>query len=111
MTMRESANLPGMKVLESAFDSQKPSKYLPDPYTANAVCYKDTHVNMTMQHMYIILSAGSAGSGHGGEKEFSVTMSDSNWTWRVKDDIITKKLSQNSGGSPLLWQTGKSKRS
>ena len=42
--LRESG-LPGMKVLEFAFDSREPSSYLPHGYTENCVCYTGTHDN------------------------------------------------------------------
>lgn len=42
--LRESG-LPGMKVLEFAFDSREPSNYLPHTYTPNSVCYAGTHDN------------------------------------------------------------------
>ena len=37
--------LPGMKVLEFAFDSREPSNYLPHTYTNHCVCYAGTHDN------------------------------------------------------------------
>ena len=48
LSMRDDAGLPGMKILEFAFDSREPSDYLPHTYTPNAVCYTGTHDNMTM---------------------------------------------------------------
>ena len=39
------SGLPGMKVLEFAFDSREPSNYLPHTYTNNCVCYAGTHDN------------------------------------------------------------------
>ena len=39
------AGLPGMKVLEFAFDSREPSNYLPHLYTPHCVCYTGTHDN------------------------------------------------------------------
>ena len=39
------AGLPGMKVLEFAFDSREPSNYLPHTYSPNCVCYAGTHDN------------------------------------------------------------------
>ena len=39
------SGLPGMKVLEFAFDSREPSDYLPHTYTPNCVCYVGTHDN------------------------------------------------------------------
>ena len=37
--------MPGMKVLEFAFDGDKPSDYQPHAYPRNAVCYTGTHDN------------------------------------------------------------------
>lgn len=39
------SGLPGMKVLEFAFDSRESSSYLPHRYPANCVCYTGTHDN------------------------------------------------------------------
>ena len=39
------SGLPGMKVLEFAFDSREPSNYLPHTYDSNCVCYAGTHDN------------------------------------------------------------------
>ena len=39
------SGLPGMKVLEFAFDSREPSNYLPHLYTPHCVCYTGTHDN------------------------------------------------------------------
>ena len=45
--LRESG-LPGMKVLEFAFDPREPSNYLPHTYTPHCVCYAGTHDNETL---------------------------------------------------------------
>lgn len=42
------SGLPGMKVLEFAFDWREPSNYLPHTYTRNCVCYVGTHDNTTI---------------------------------------------------------------
>ena len=39
------SRLPGMKVLEFAFNPHEPSDYLPHFYTENCVCYTGTHDN------------------------------------------------------------------
>ncbi|HWQ57389.1 MAG TPA: 4-alpha-glucanotransferase, partial [Clostridia bacterium] len=39
------SGLPGMKVLEFAFDAREPSNYLPHTYPRNCVCYVGTHDN------------------------------------------------------------------
>ena len=49
LAMRDGSGLPGMKVLEFAFDAREPSDYLPHTYTKNTVCYTGTHDNMTMR--------------------------------------------------------------
>ena len=41
----EESKLPGMKVLEFAFDSKEESNYLPHAYPENFVCYTGTHDN------------------------------------------------------------------
>ncbi len=52
LALRDKSGLPGMKVLEFAFDSREPSEYLPHSYTANSVCYTGTHDNMTMRQWF-----------------------------------------------------------
>lgn len=52
LNMLEKSGLPGMKVLEFAFDSREPSEYLPHTYPVNSVCYTGTHDNMTMQQWF-----------------------------------------------------------
>ena len=42
------SELPGMKVLEFAFNSEEPSNYLPHRYERNCVCYTGTHDNTTV---------------------------------------------------------------
>ena len=44
----EDSGLPGMKVLQFAFDPLEPSDYLPHNYTRNCVCYTGTHDNDTL---------------------------------------------------------------
>lgn len=45
--LRDESGLPGMKVLQFAFDSREPSAYLPHLHPVNSVCYTGTHDNMT----------------------------------------------------------------
>ncbi len=52
LDLRDDCGLPGMKVLEFAFDSREPSDYLPHTYPANSVCYTGTHDNMTMRQWF-----------------------------------------------------------
>lgn len=42
------SGLPGMKVLQFAFDPHEPSDYLPHKYPRSCVCYTGTHDNETM---------------------------------------------------------------
>lgn len=42
------STLPGMKVLQFAFDWREPSNYLPHTYNDNCVCYMGTHDNNTI---------------------------------------------------------------
>ncbi len=42
------SGLPGMKVLEFAFDPREPSNYLPHTYPTHCVCYVGTHDNETV---------------------------------------------------------------
>ena len=42
------SGLPGMKVLEFAFDAREPSNYLPHLYDRRCVCYVGTHDNETV---------------------------------------------------------------
>ena len=44
----EESGMPGMKVLEFAFDSREPSNYLPHTYSPHCVCYAGTHDNTTI---------------------------------------------------------------
>jgi len=44
----QDSGLPGMKVLEFAFDSREPSNYLPHTYSPHCVCYAGTHDNVTI---------------------------------------------------------------
>ena len=43
--MLKDSGLPGMKVLEFAFDTEQLSSYLPHGYNSNCVCYVGTHDN------------------------------------------------------------------
>ena len=43
------SGLPGMKVLEFAFDAREPSNYLPHTYDRHCVCYVGTHDNETAE--------------------------------------------------------------
>ncbi|MCR5153601.1 MAG: 4-alpha-glucanotransferase, partial [Lachnospiraceae bacterium] len=45
LDMVEASGLPGMKVLEFAFDAREPGDYLPYNYKENSICYAGTHDN------------------------------------------------------------------
>ena len=45
----DESGMPGMKVLEFAFDPASLSDYLPHRYNDNCVCYAGTHVNNTLR--------------------------------------------------------------
>ncbi len=60
LRLRDESGLPGMKVLEFAFDSREPSDYLPHNYTRNSVCYTGTHDNMTMRQWFDTASPDAA---------------------------------------------------
>ena len=47
-SLLEESKLPGMKVLEFAFDHREPSDYLPHNYSRNCICYAGTHDNNTL---------------------------------------------------------------
>ena len=44
----QDSGLPGMKVLQFAFDSRESTDYLPHTYPRNCVCYTGTHDNATL---------------------------------------------------------------
>ncbi len=52
LDLRDHSELPGMKVLEFAFDSREPSDYLPYRYPVHSVCYTGTHDNMTLRQWF-----------------------------------------------------------
>jgi 4-alpha-glucanotransferase len=50
--MRDSFNLPGMKILQFAFDSTPEDPFLPHNYPVNCVVYTGTHDNDTIRGWY-----------------------------------------------------------
>ena len=52
------SKLPGMKVLEFAFDPEEESDYLPHRYSSNCVCYTGTHDNAPLAAWMRDASAG-----------------------------------------------------
>jgi 4-alpha-glucanotransferase len=55
--LREQVHLPGMRVLQFAFDGKLDNPHLPDNYTANTVVYTGTHDNPPTREWYAELSA------------------------------------------------------
>lgn len=47
--LRDECNIPGMRVLQFAFDSDENNVYLPDKYIENCVVYTGTHDNDTLR--------------------------------------------------------------
>ena len=58
--LRDQFHLPGMRVLQFAFDGKADNPYLPDNYAPNTVVYTGTHDNDTTRGWYEALSAGTA---------------------------------------------------
>jgi 4-alpha-glucanotransferase len=54
--LREEFRLPGMRVLQFAFDGKTDNPYLPDNYVPNTVAYTGTHDNPTTRGWYEALS-------------------------------------------------------
>ena len=52
LDMRDNSGLPGMKVLQFAFDTLGPDDYQTHAYITNTVCYTGTHDNMTMPQWF-----------------------------------------------------------
>ncbi len=53
VALRENFNLPGMRILQFAFDGDPDNDFLPHHYTINSVCYTGTHDNETAKGWYI----------------------------------------------------------
>ena len=54
--LRDGFGLPGMKILQFAFDSGNDSSFMPHHYTRNSICYTGTHDNDTTRGWYDSLS-------------------------------------------------------
>lgn len=54
--LRDDFKLPGMKILQFAFDSTNDSTFLPHHYTRNSICYTGTHDNDTTVGWFNTLS-------------------------------------------------------
>ena len=50
--LRDDADLPGMRILEFAFDGDGNNAYLPHNHIRNAVCYTGTHDNMPLAQWF-----------------------------------------------------------
>ena len=59
LEMRDAAGLPGMKIMEFAFDPNGPSEYVPYSLDRNAVCYTGTHDNSPVAEWIKETSEGS----------------------------------------------------
>ena len=57
--LRDEFDLPGMLVLQFAFDGSPQNPYLPANHVANAVVYTGTHDNDTTMGWYSSLDAGT----------------------------------------------------
>ena len=57
--LRDSLGLPGMKVLQFAFDNVEENDYLPYLYPENCICYTGTHDNDTTVGWYLKASEAS----------------------------------------------------
>jgi 4-alpha-glucanotransferase len=55
--LRETFRLPGMRVLQFAFDGKADNPHLPDNYVPNTVAYTGTHDNATTRGWYEALSS------------------------------------------------------
>lgn len=52
VALREDFNLPGMRILQFAFDGDPENEFLPHHYPVNSVCYTGTHDNETTKGWY-----------------------------------------------------------
>ncbi|MFN0275680.1 MAG: 4-alpha-glucanotransferase [Chitinophagales bacterium] len=52
ISLRDDFNLPGMKILQFAFDSSEANDYIPHNYIKNCVVYTGTHDNETVNGWY-----------------------------------------------------------
>ena len=55
--LRDKFNLPGMKILQFAFENPEENDFLPHNYTRNCVCYTGTHDNDTTLGWYHTIPA------------------------------------------------------
>jgi 4-alpha-glucanotransferase len=53
VALREDFELPGMRILQFAFDGDPANEFLPHHYTVNSVCYTGTHDNETAKGWYM----------------------------------------------------------
>lgn len=53
INLRDKFNLPGMKILQFAFDNVEENPFLPHNYVPNTVCYTGTHDNDTSLGWYL----------------------------------------------------------
>ena len=55
-TLRASAHLPGMQIIQFAFDSREGAEYWPHNFVRDTVVYTGTHDNPTLQQWFATLS-------------------------------------------------------
>ena len=58
--LRDDAGLPGMRILEFAFDGDGNNPYLPHNHIKNAICYTGTHDNMPLKQWFAECSEAAA---------------------------------------------------
>lgn len=135
------SGLPGMKILEFAFDAREDSSYLPHRYTPHCVCYVGTHDNAPVMAWRAAADAvevetavrylglnesegfhwGMIRGGMSSVAELFVAQlqdylglgadsrintpgtSGGNWTWRVRDTLLTPELADRIARMTRLY--------
>ena len=62
--LREDAGLPGMQIIQFAFDSREPADYWPHNFVRNTVVYTGTHDNPTLAEWFTTLSPADQRRAH-----------------------------------------------
>ena len=75
----DDSGLPGMKVLEFAFDHREPSDYLPHNYEKNCICYAGTHDNNTLNGWLSEIDAEDLGYA----REYLGLNDDEGYAWGI----------------------------
>lgn len=76
-SMLKASGLPGMKLLQFAFDSGSESDYLPHRYLPNSVCYIGTHDNDTVKGWL----SGMSREDKAFAKRYMHISDDEDWCW------------------------------